>query len=112
MSGAASAPLEPGGDYDGVVLEDLDLSGQDGAGARFLDCRLERYRLDGAVLPGGVMGVEAKAVMEERVVAWITALLGQAGALEEQRDPDWRHAYGLAQGAGFILRSRHQKKKG
>ena len=52
------------------------------------------------------MGVEASPIVEERVVSWITALLGRAGALEEQRDVDWRHAYGLAQGAGFILRNR------
>ncbi len=52
------------------------------------------------------MGVEATPVVEEKVVAWIQALLGQARALEEPKDPDWRHAYGLAQGAGFVLRSR------
>ncbi|GBQ04081.1 hypothetical protein SSP531S_55710 [Streptomyces spongiicola] len=32
--------LEPDGDYDGVELAGLDLSGGDGAGALFLDCAL------------------------------------------------------------------------
>ncbi len=48
------------------------------------------------------MGVEATPVVEEKVVAWIQALLGQARALEEPKDPDWRHAYGLAQVTGTI----------
>ncbi|MFE6164905.1 pentapeptide repeat-containing protein [Streptomyces sp. NPDC056486] len=32
--------LEPDGDYDGVEFRDLDLSGQDGGGALFLDCAM------------------------------------------------------------------------
>ncbi|MGW0995122.1 pentapeptide repeat-containing protein [Streptomyces sp. NPDC002523] len=32
--------LEPDGDYDGLEFRAVDLSGQDGAGARFMDCAL------------------------------------------------------------------------
>ncbi|MFS4091315.1 pentapeptide repeat-containing protein [Streptomyces sp. AF1A] len=32
--------LEPDGDYDGLEFRDADLTGQGGAGARFLDCAL------------------------------------------------------------------------
>ncbi|MER8041898.1 pentapeptide repeat-containing protein [Streptomyces sp. NPDC094032] len=42
--------LEPDGDYDGVAFESLDLTGQDGAGARFLDCALRGCSLDEARL--------------------------------------------------------------
>ncbi|MFF0202433.1 pentapeptide repeat-containing protein [Streptomyces sp. NPDC005017] len=38
--------LEPDGDYDGLELREADLSGQDGAGARFLDCALTGCSLD------------------------------------------------------------------
>ncbi|MHC0429623.1 pentapeptide repeat-containing protein [Streptomyces sp. O3] len=33
--------LAPDGDYDGLSFRDLDLAGQEGRGARFLDCALE-----------------------------------------------------------------------
>lgn len=42
----ADAGLEPDGDYDGVELRDLDLAGQDGGGARFMDCALTGCALD------------------------------------------------------------------
>lgn len=32
--------LEPDGDYDGLDFREADLSGQDGRGARFMDCAL------------------------------------------------------------------------
>ncbi|QFR94241.1 pentapeptide repeat-containing protein [Streptomyces tsukubensis] len=35
---AGGGGLEPDGDYDGVEFHGLDLAGQDGGGARFLDC--------------------------------------------------------------------------
>ncbi|MET8167808.1 pentapeptide repeat-containing protein [Streptomyces sp. NPDC005329] len=38
--------LEPDGDYDGVELRELDLAGQDGGGARFMDCALTGCALD------------------------------------------------------------------
>ncbi|MFF3330318.1 pentapeptide repeat-containing protein [Streptomyces sp. NPDC002888] len=38
--------LEPDGDYDGVEFREADLSGQDGAGARFMDCALTGCALD------------------------------------------------------------------
>ncbi|MFF2847044.1 pentapeptide repeat-containing protein [Streptomyces sp. NPDC058001] len=38
--------LEPDGDYDGVEFRDLDLVGQDGAGARFMDCAVTGCALD------------------------------------------------------------------
>ncbi|MER6953107.1 pentapeptide repeat-containing protein [Streptomyces sp. NPDC000618] len=42
--------LEPDGDYDGLEFRDLDLTGQDGAGARFMDCALTECALDGTGL--------------------------------------------------------------
>lgn len=42
--------LEPDGDYDGVEFADLDLAGQEGIGARFMDCALRRCALDEAGL--------------------------------------------------------------
>lgn len=42
--------LEPDGDYDGLEFADLDLAGQEGAGARFMDCAVRRCVLDEAVL--------------------------------------------------------------
>lgn len=42
--------LEPDGDYDGLELADLDLAGQNGVGARFMDCALRRCGLDEAGL--------------------------------------------------------------
>ncbi|MFC0599962.1 pentapeptide repeat-containing protein [Streptomyces palmae] len=42
--------LEPEGDYDGLEFADLDLGGQHGPGARFLDCALRRAGLDEAGL--------------------------------------------------------------
>lgn len=38
--------LEPDGDYDGLEFRDLDLAGQDGGGARFMDCALTECVLD------------------------------------------------------------------
>ncbi|MYS74940.1 pentapeptide repeat-containing protein, partial [Streptomyces sp. SID5926] len=32
--------LEPDGDYDALDFRETDLTGQDGAGARFMDCAL------------------------------------------------------------------------
>ncbi|MFI8303709.1 pentapeptide repeat-containing protein [Streptomyces sp. NPDC085927] len=58
--------LEPDGDYDGLEFFEADLSAQDGAGARFMDCvltgcaldetRLSRARVLDSVL-AGVRGV-------------------------------------------------------
>ncbi|MET9961045.1 pentapeptide repeat-containing protein [Streptomyces sp. NPDC006326] len=42
--------LEPDGDYDGLEFADLDLAGQEGIGARFMDCALRRCALDEAGL--------------------------------------------------------------
>lgn len=42
--------LEPDGDYDGLQFADLDLAGQEGIGARFMDCALRRCALDEAGL--------------------------------------------------------------
>ncbi|KOU17225.1 pentapeptide repeat protein, partial [Streptomyces sp. WM6372] len=42
--------LEPDGDYDGLEFADLDLTGQEGIGARFMDCALRRCALDEAGL--------------------------------------------------------------
>ncbi|MEU1178127.1 pentapeptide repeat-containing protein [Streptomyces sp. NPDC005820] len=42
--------LEPDGDYDGVEFRARDLAGQDGAGARFMDCALTECALDGTRL--------------------------------------------------------------
>ncbi|MGW1026116.1 pentapeptide repeat-containing protein [Streptomyces sp. NPDC002577] len=62
----AGGELEPDGDYDGMEFRELDLAGQDGGGARFLDCaltgcgldetRLHRARFIDAVL-SGIRGV-------------------------------------------------------
>ncbi|WP_217211110.1 pentapeptide repeat-containing protein [Streptomyces sp. AC550_RSS872] len=38
--------LEPDGDYDGLEFREEDLTGQDGAGARFMDCALTGCALD------------------------------------------------------------------
>ncbi|MET7379551.1 pentapeptide repeat-containing protein [Streptomyces sp. NPDC005526] len=38
--------LAPDGDYDGLDFREADLGGQDGAGARFLDCALTGCALD------------------------------------------------------------------
>lgn len=42
----ADGGLEPDGDYDGVEFRDADLAGQDGAGARFLDCAVTNCAFD------------------------------------------------------------------
>ncbi|MEU9036259.1 pentapeptide repeat-containing protein [Streptomyces sp. NPDC048352] len=42
--------LEPDGDYDGLEFADLDLTGQEGVGARFMDCAVRRCVLDEAGL--------------------------------------------------------------
>ncbi|WP_107473225.1 pentapeptide repeat-containing protein [Streptomyces sp. NRRL S-813] len=38
--------LSPDGDYDGLEFRDADFAGQDGAGARFMDCALRGCALD------------------------------------------------------------------
>ncbi|MGW3723810.1 pentapeptide repeat-containing protein [Streptomyces sp. NPDC000851] len=38
--------LEPDGDYDGLEFRDADFAGQDGGGARFMDCALTACALD------------------------------------------------------------------
>ncbi|MFF7331052.1 pentapeptide repeat-containing protein [Streptomyces sp. NPDC090306] len=40
------APLEPDGDYDALEFRDADFVGQDGGGARFMDCALTDCALD------------------------------------------------------------------
>jgi uncharacterized protein YjbI with pentapeptide repeats len=42
--------LEPDGDYDGLEFRETDLAGQDGVGARFMDCALTGCALDEAAL--------------------------------------------------------------
>ncbi|MEZ3177153.1 pentapeptide repeat-containing protein [Streptomyces pimonensis] len=42
--------LEPDGDYDGVEFRAADFAGQDGGGARFMDCALTGCALDGTRL--------------------------------------------------------------
>ncbi|MDP9682595.1 pentapeptide repeat-containing protein [Streptomyces griseoviridis] len=42
--------LERDGDYDGLDFRDTGLAGQDGAGARFMDCALTGCALDGTSL--------------------------------------------------------------
>ncbi|MFB6551500.1 pentapeptide repeat-containing protein [Streptomyces sp. NPDC056405] len=42
--------LEPDGDYDGLEFRDTDFAGQDGVGARFMDCALTGCALDEASL--------------------------------------------------------------
>lgn len=44
------AGLAPDGDYDGLEFGQADLTGQDGAGARFMDCALTGCVLDGTSL--------------------------------------------------------------
>ncbi|MEU3857115.1 pentapeptide repeat-containing protein [Streptomyces sp. NPDC028722] len=46
----AGPELEPNGDYDGLEFRDLDLAGQDGRGARFMDCALTGCVVDGTAL--------------------------------------------------------------
>ncbi|MCY0927454.1 pentapeptide repeat-containing protein [Streptomyces sp. H27-H1] len=50
LSGWEDVGLEPDGDYDGIELVEADLAGQDGRGARFMDCALRRCVLDETVL--------------------------------------------------------------
>ncbi|MGV9250644.1 pentapeptide repeat-containing protein [Streptomyces sp. NPDC003697] len=45
-----SGGLEPDGDYDGLEFRQADLSGQNGAGARFMDCALTGCAADEASL--------------------------------------------------------------
>ncbi len=70
-------PLEPGGDYDGLHLVDLDLTGQAAPGARFIDCVLERCRLDGVRLDG------ARLVSTRLVEVQATALDLKGAALQD-----------------------------
>ncbi|MET8942434.1 pentapeptide repeat-containing protein [Streptomyces sp. NPDC004542] len=46
----AGGGLEPDGDYDGVEFREADFAGQDGAGARFMDCALTGCAVDGTGL--------------------------------------------------------------
>lgn len=46
------ADLTPGSDLDGVVLDRVDLSGQDGSDSRLIDCVLDGCTLDETVLRG------------------------------------------------------------
>ncbi|MGW0814358.1 pentapeptide repeat-containing protein [Streptomyces viridiviolaceus] len=43
--------LEPDGDHDGLEFRETDFTGQDGAGARFMDCALTACALDETSLP-------------------------------------------------------------
>lgn len=43
---ARGRELEPDGDYDGLEFLEADFAGQDGAGARFMDCALRSCALD------------------------------------------------------------------
>ncbi|WP_406060667.1 pentapeptide repeat-containing protein [Streptomyces sp. NBC_01077] len=80
--------LEPDGDYDGLELAGLDLTGQSGEGARFLDCALRECGLDEARLTGarfldsvltGVRGVgTVLAGAQLRDVELVDARLGGA----------------------------------
>ncbi|MEU8589009.1 pentapeptide repeat-containing protein [Streptomyces sp. NPDC048664] len=47
----ADGELVPDGDYDGLEFRDADLVGQDGGGARFMDCALTGCALDETLLP-------------------------------------------------------------
>ncbi|MFD5794380.1 pentapeptide repeat-containing protein [Streptomyces diastatochromogenes] len=42
--------LAPDGDYDGLEFQEADLAGQDGAGARFMDCALTGCAVDETAL--------------------------------------------------------------
>ncbi|MEU6392831.1 pentapeptide repeat-containing protein [Streptomyces sp. NPDC046939] len=42
--------LEPDGDYDGLAFDGADFAGQDGAGARFMDCAVRACGFDDAGL--------------------------------------------------------------
>lgn len=75
--------LEPDGDYDGLELHGLDLAEADGAGATFLDCRLLRCGLDGALLRRARV---LDSVLEE--VTGVGTQLGEA----ELRDVELRGA--------------------
>ncbi|MEU0336578.1 pentapeptide repeat-containing protein [Streptomyces sp. NPDC006193] len=46
----AERELEPDGDYDGLEFRERDLAGQDGAGARFMDCALTGCAVDETAL--------------------------------------------------------------
>ncbi|CAM5433118.1 Pentapeptide repeat-containing protein OS=Streptomyces tendae OX=1932 GN=GUR47_26395 PE=4 SV=1 [Streptomyces tendae] len=47
----ADGGLEPDGDYDALEFREADLTGQEGSGARFMDCRLTACALDETSLP-------------------------------------------------------------
>ncbi|MEZ6184900.1 MAG: serine/threonine-protein kinase [Planctomycetota bacterium] len=51
------------------------------------------------------MGTTYTAV-EDRVADWIRGLLLRAQKLRDETDPDWKHAYGLAQGVGIVLANK------
>lgn len=42
--------LEKGHDYDAIAFTDQDFTGQDASDARFLECRLDRCRVDGLTM--------------------------------------------------------------
>ncbi|MEU4729147.1 pentapeptide repeat-containing protein [Streptomyces sp. NPDC023588] len=50
LSAWEGGELEPDGDYDALEFADLDLTGHDAAGARFMDCAVRRCVLDEAGL--------------------------------------------------------------
>ncbi|MFI2434502.1 pentapeptide repeat-containing protein [Streptomyces sp. NPDC018693] len=46
LEGYGGGGLEPDGDYDGLEFAGTDLAGQEGGGARFMDCALRGCALD------------------------------------------------------------------
>jgi uncharacterized protein YjbI with pentapeptide repeats len=50
LAGLDGVAVETHGDYDAVAFEGLDLTDQNANNANFLDCRLERCRLDGLLM--------------------------------------------------------------
>ncbi len=72
--------LEPDGDYDGLEFADLDLAGQEGVGARFMDCAVRRCALDEAGL--------AKARILDSVLEGVRGV-GTDLSGASLRDVDW-----------------------
>jgi uncharacterized protein YjbI with pentapeptide repeats len=80
--------FEVGGDYDGLTLRELDLSGQVGSQSRVLDCRLERCRLDDvqlrrARLGDSVLADSASVALDVADSSWRDCVIsgGRYGAL-------------------------------
>ena len=76
LTGFDSTSLEPAHDYDAVLFEDLDFTGQEAADARFLECRLERCCVEGL------------SMQRVRVVGCLLADL--FGASVDFADSTWR----------------------